>query len=168
MVDGQRVAVPSSPRRWHELADTIVALGGARLVACDARGGTLRATEIADDDDDAAPAAPAPSAPAAPRGAGSDLALMSSLLADAYRVGAETSMRALSKAIEEHTALVRLLADRLGAIELAWQRSLVSHARLVGDLAQARADAAAASDGSDPVLAQLIPMIASGGGKAAK
>jgi hypothetical protein len=137
-------------------------MGATKVVALDRAGATLRATTVDEDEDEdqVKDGRPAPSA------LGSDLTMMSKLLADAYRTGAETSMRAMSGAIEENTKLVKLLADRLGAIEMAWQRNLSTNARLVTDLAEARAQATG-GDGDDAALAPLLAMIANGAASAA-
>jgi hypothetical protein len=133
-------------------------MGATRIVALDRTGATIRATTLDEDESTPAPKGEPRSALA------SDLTMMSKLLADAYRTGAETSMKAMSGAIEENTKLVKLLADRLGSIELAWQRSLTTHARTVQDLAESRAQAAAGDDDGSGLIAQLIPMVMAGAG----
>lgn len=155
LADGRRVAVPDSPRRWAELAETLDALGASRLVAIDDQGVTLRAVSL-ESGGELQEQAAAPKSPLA-----SELTVMSSLLADAYRTGAETAMGAMRGSIEENTKLVRLLADRLSAIEVAWQRSLATHARLTTELAHAQA-AATTGAADDGVLGALLPLIAAG------
>jgi hypothetical protein len=149
MADDARVPVPTTPRRWAELEETLTALGPARLVALDAKGATLRAVTLDESADDAA----APAAPESRSPLTNDLQVMSRLLADAYRTGAETAMAAMRGSIEENTKLVKLLADRLGSIEMAWQRSLQTHAKMSIDLAEARSS----SNGDDATLASLLP-----------
>jgi len=163
MADDARVPVPTTPRRWAELEETLTALGPARLVALDAKGTTLRAVTLDESGEDA------PASPGAPESRSpltNDLQVMSRLLADAYRTGAETAMAAMRGSIEENTKLVKLLADRLGSIEMAWQRSLQTHAKMSVDLAEARAS----SGGDDATLASLLPHLmgaaASSNGKA--
>jgi hypothetical protein len=155
IADGKRVVVPSTARKWHELTATLEAMNATRLVALDDSGVTLRATSL----EDGAEVEERAKSPLA-----TELTLMSGLLADAYRTGAETSLRAMSSAIEENTKLVKLLADRLGSIEIAWQKSLTTHARMVSELAQANAEPAT----EDGVLASLIPLIAANAAKGGK
>lgn len=158
VADGKRVAVPDTARKWSELASTLETMNATRLVALDDNGVTLRATSL----EEGAEVADHPERAKSPLA--TELTLMSGLLADAYRTGAETSLRAMSSAIEENTKLVKLLADRLGSIEIAWQKSLTTHARMVSELAQAESSR---SD-DDGVLANLLPLIAANAGKKGK
>jgi hypothetical protein len=146
LADDQRIEIPDSPRKWAELTETITALAPQKIVALGPKGQTLRAF-ILDENavlDDA-------EKPGKPTALQSDLVAVAKLLADAHRAGADT----MRSAMEEHTKLVRLLADRLGAIEVAWQKSLRSHAQLIMDVAQARAENA----GEDAILSSLIPAV---------
>jgi hypothetical protein len=130
LADGQRIEVPKSPRCWSELVETLGTINPTRIACLDAQGGTIRAKTF--DDDSPAPASTE----------SSELQTFAKLLAQAYSNGADAQAKAYSAIFEENTKLVRLLADRLGALELAWQKSLQVHARMVTDLAEAHAAAA--------------------------
>lgn len=153
LADDQRVLVPDTPRKWSELEETIAALAPAKLVALDGQGNPLRAVVLGDDDH-----APEADKATSKSPLTSDLQVLSKLLADAYRTGAETAMAAMRGSIEENTKLVKLLADRLSAIEVAWQRSLTTHAKMVVDLAEARAQ----PGGEDGLMASLLPALMQG------
>lgn len=134
LADGQRLDVGKSPS-WTELASTVEAMNVARVTLLGPRDAVLRARAL---DDGAAPALPA--SPELP-----DVQVFARLLAEAYANGAKATETAYQRIFEENTKLVRLLAERLGALEAAWQKSLSTHARLVMDVAEARADAADAA-----------------------
>lgn len=161
VVDDRRIEVPRVHSPWKELAQSILALDPEKIVALNANGEILRAVEY---DDETDPATPAQSS-ALP-----DLQVFAKLLADAYERGSSAQAKAYASIFEENTKLVRLLADRLGALEMAWQRALQSHARLVTEVAEANARAAeaeaaaAAGGGDDSILGALAAGIASAQG----
>jgi hypothetical protein len=152
-VDGRRVPVPVGARRWAELEATIEAMGGSRLEALGQDGEVLRATELdagelvdVDERSDASS-----------RGA-SDLATFAALLSKAYEQGATATKSSYELAFSENTKLVGLLAQRLTALEVAWQKAMTQ---------QASMQAAMAEQHDDGVVTMLAPLIANAakGGK---
>lgn len=154
LADDTRVEVPETPRKWAELEETITTLAPSRLVCLDAKGHTLRAVQLSDENE--TPAAK----PATPMQ--SDLQAFGKLLADAYKTGAETATSALSASTQANTQLVQLVVTRLNALELAWQKALNTNAKLMGELGQAAASAANGDAGDLALLAQLAPLFGGG------
>jgi hypothetical protein len=105
-------------------------MGATRLEALAADGSTLRATILDDDAPETASSAPS-------SGGASDLQTFAKLLSDAYLTGANATKASYELAFTENTKLVGLLASRLGALEVAWQKSMQSTASLQAALAQA-------------------------------
>jgi hypothetical protein len=148
LADDTRVEVPDTPRKWADLEETLATLAPSKLVALDAKGATLRAVQLTENE---APAAK----PATPLQ--SDLQVLSALLAQAYKCGAETATNALSASTKANTELVTLVTGRLNALEVAWQKTLQSNAKLITELGQA----GAGGDGGDlALLAHLAPLLA--------
>jgi hypothetical protein len=161
--DAKRIDVGTRGGRWTEVARSIEALGASKLTALDGQGNVLRAITIADDDDDDSEKKGKHDHPSACPTCGVSLDQFAALLSDAYLNGSKSQKDAYHSIFEENTKLVRLLADRLGALEMAWQKSLQNHARMITDMAEADAarTIAEASAGDDGVQG-LVSALASG------
>lgn len=150
LADDRRVeVVRSNPRCWTELAETLETISPSKISCIDGAGKVLRAKAFESSDGET------PSQTAEPE---SELATFAKLLAQAYNNGATAQATAYASIFEENTKLVRLLADRLGALEQAWQRSLNTHARLVTELAEAQSQ----DNGDDSILGAIAAGIAQG------
>ena len=154
---GKRLAIGEGPRRWQDAADTIESLGATRLEALSNDGTVLRATSLEGDE------SPGELAAKAPAPGTSDLAIFARLLSEAYVTGATATKASYELAFTENTKLVALLASRLGALEVAWQKSMAGTANLQAALAQA----SAGGDGEGGVGELLAMMMGGGGAKLA-
>lgn len=155
LVDGRKVPMGTGSRRWAELESTIQAIGGERLEAIGADGELLRATQL----DATAPELDASSAavhtarPASGMTHEALLGQFAQLISAAYQQGATATRESYAIAFTENTALVKLLANRLGSLEVAWQRAMTQTAQLQAEVAQG-------STGEDSVLSLLGPALA--------
>lgn len=140
LCDQQRVEVPRVHSPWREVAQTVLAIGPSKITALAADGSVLRAQTLDSDDDESGGREDMPqSLP--------DLQVFARLISDAYTSGANAQKEAYRSIFEENTKLVRLLADRLGALEVAWQRSMQNSAQLMQKVAEANARALEAEAG---------------------
>lgn len=157
--DGKKVDVGSKGGRWTEVARTIEAMGATKLTALDSKGDVIRAIVMDDDESEDKQGKHEQHRAGCPT-CGVDLNGFASILADAYDKGARAQSDAYKSIFEENTKLVKLLADRLGALEMAWQKSMQNHARLLIDMAEADADRvmaeAEAAKGGDDGIGGLI------------
>jgi hypothetical protein len=152
LCDQQRVEVPRVHSPWREVAQTVLAIGPSKITAIAADGSVLRAQTLdSDEDEGGGQESVSHSLP--------DLQVFARLISDAYTSGANAQRDAYRSIFEENTKLVKLLADRLGALEVAWQRSLQSNAQLLQRVAEANARTleaeAGGGDGDDGPLAAL-------------
>lgn len=152
LVDGRRVEVGQGKRKWADAEESILALNPLRVEAIDASGTILRAVSLDRDDPTETDKKPVVE---------SELQTFAKLLSAAYTQGANATKDAYAMAFVENTNLVSILAQRLGALEIAWQRAMTQTASLQAQLAEA-----ASEGGDDAVLALLGPMMA--GAKVAK
>lgn len=140
LCDQQRVEVPRTHSPWREVAQTVLAIGPSKVTAIAADGSVLRAQSLDSDEDEGGSRADMPQALP-------DLQVFARLISDAYTSGANAQKDAYKSIFEENTKLVKLLADRLGALEVAWQRSMQSTAQLMQKVAEANARALEAEAG---------------------
>jgi hypothetical protein len=152
LVDSQRrVEVPSSPRKWAELEATLLALEPETVACLSADGTTLRAMTLE---------SAATSAEASP--VRSDLVLLSRLLADAHERGAASTREAYGTIFSENTKLIGMLAQRLTAMEVQWQRAMQAQGRMLVESAAVQAEAIvaqaeqSANAGEDALFAPLM------------
>jgi hypothetical protein len=137
-VDGRKVDVASGVNCWAVTEATVLAMSPTRIEALDSTGTVLRAISLdredAGDDDAPAPARVDPNE--------TELVRLARIINDAHDNGAKRHADAYRLAFEENTKLVRILAERLGGLEEAWQEAM-------GAAAQARADAVIAQAGNE-------------------
>lgn len=151
-VDGDKIVeVGSRLGRWTEVTRTLETLKASKLEALDERKNVLRAIVVDDDEED-----DDDKKSALPKGATQNdlLQHFASLIANAYDQGANAQRVAYGSIFEENTKLVRLMADRMSALEVAWMQVLRGNAKLVMDMAAVQAEAAAAGD-DDSMMAAL-------------
>jgi len=130
-LDGTTVPIGTGPKRWQEACDTIDAMDGSRLQAHDASGAVLRATTLDRETDDDAPAATSSTS--------NDLQHLATLLATAWKDGAEVGRRKEDDGFNKLVVVVEIMSTRLAQIETAWQQMLVVQSELYAELAEARA-----------------------------
>lgn len=166
VADGKRIEVGNKGGKWRDMVRTIESLGATKLEALDGSGNILRAFTIEDDDDDDAKPASKTEHPHACPTCGTSLNMFAQLLSNAFKTGSDSQRDAYQSIFSENTNLVRLLADRLGALEASQHKWLQTHVRQTVDLAQAKADAALAAsnggDGGDSILGPLIAGVLQG------
>lgn len=154
-VDGRSIPMGTGARRWADVEATILAVGGSSLEALDASGQLLRATQLDGEcaDTSATPGQPRASAPVSTLDQGALLGQFAQLLSAAYQQGASATRESYALAFTENTNLVKLLANRLGSLEVAWQRAMTQTAQLQAEVAQG-------SSSDDSVLSLLGPALA--------
>lgn len=163
-VDGRDVAIAQGPKPWVVTEETVRAMNGSRVEAIGPDGVCLRACTLDEEPADDAPTSDAPSAPSS--GTGNDvvvlalkiLADMPRVLSEAHDAGARRHAEAYSMAFRELTGLVTTLANRLGSLEVSWQKAMQTTARAQADAIQVAAEAAAAG-GDDPAGAAVQAML---------
>lgn len=118
IVDGDEriVRIGSSRSKWRDAEDALRSAESAE--ALDADGAILRVWTAEDQDPAAPPTAAAP-------GRERELAMMARIIADASDRAALRHAEAYRLAYEQQCLLVQLLAERLAALERAWQRILM-------------------------------------------
>jgi hypothetical protein len=163
LCDQQRVEVPRVHSPWREVAQTVLAIGPSKITALAADGSVLRAQTLDADEDEGDGREAMPQAMP-------DLQVFARLISDAYTSGANAQRDAYRSIFEENTKLVKLLADRLGSLEVAWQHAMQSHAQLMQDVAAANARAMEAEagggddEGQDPLSALASGFLAAQNG----
>ena len=170
--DGKRIDVGSKGGKWTEVARTIEAMGATKLTALDSKGDVIRAL-IMDDDSEPEEKAKHEHRSGCPH-CGVDLNGFAMLISEAYVKGSTAQKDAYHSIFEENTKLVRLIAERLNALEMAWQKALQNQARMITDMANADADrieaeaeaSAQHEDGLGGLLKLGIEAAASGAGQA--
>lgn len=165
LVDGaRRIPVGNRGGKWQEHVRTIAAMNPGKLECLDAHNNVIRAMLVDDDDSDDATAEKKPTAP--PQGCcpscGVSLNSFAGLLADAYERGSNAQRAAYQSIFEENTKLIQLLAERLGSIEVAWQRGLHAQAKLITEAATAEARAAQAELDAQEGDGGIMQALASG------
>lgn len=118
VADTRTIQVPSGPRKWAELEETIISIGATKVEAIDREGNLLRVVNLETEESTSGAAMGKPS------GALSEMAQMAQIIAEAGDRAALRHADAYRLAFEENTKLVGLLADRLGSLETAWMRTL--------------------------------------------
>ena len=164
LVDGaRRIPVGNRGGKWQEHVRTIAAMNPTKLECLDQHNNLIRAMLVDDDEDSEAPTE---KKPAAPQGCcpscGVSLNGFAGLLADAYERGSNAQRAAYQSIFEENTKLIQLLAERLGSIEVAWQRGLHAQAKLITEAATAEARAAQAELDAQEGDGGMLQALASG------
>jgi len=113
------VRLTESRGRYAEAARAILALDPERIELLDAQGAVLRVMSLRDNDDDIE------SQPPENVSLG-DLASLARVLGDVADRAAMRHAQAYQTAFEAQTSLVRLIAERLGALEKAWHRVIMA------------------------------------------
>jgi hypothetical protein len=141
-------------RPFVQCVRAIETLNATRIEALDHDGNVLRATDIeieSPETDDADDRSTAPE----PQGkAQSDLVLLSRLIADAYKAGAEQHREFADRAFERLTAITETAFARLDNLERAWTKTIVTQVK------NASADAPEESSGGvklEDLIAQFLP-----------
>lgn len=155
MVGKTAIAVPDSRTKWAEVEETITATAedGDKLVCLDASRNVLRAFTF--DGGTTETAEPA----AAKSSSETELVLLARELNNAADNGAKRHETAYAKAFEEIVSLCKTISERLGSMEQAWQKAMISQAKAQADMIVAVANAKAAAAGADTEQSDLMKML---------
>ena len=140
------VRLTNARGRYAEAARAILALDPERIELLDANGAVLRIVNLRDDDADEGDAHERDTMNA------SDLASLAKILGDVADRAAMRHAQAYQAAFEAQTSLVKLIAERLGSLEKAWHRVIMTEYE--------RASVSAADDSSLDSLAQSVISLA--------
>jgi len=146
------VRLTNSRGRYAEAARAITALDPDRIELLDENGAVLRVLNLHDEDDEDSARANV----ADP----DSLAALARVLGDIADRAAMRHAQAYQAAFEAQTGLVRLIAERLGSLERAWQRVILAEYE--------RAQSQGGEDATLDSLAQSVISLAAakqGGGK---
>jgi hypothetical protein len=149
------VRLTESRGRYAEAARAILALDPERIELLDEHGAVLRIVNLRDDDDAEADGSVGDNMSVG------DLAQLARVLGEVADRAAMRHAQAYQAAFEAQTSLVRLIAERLGSLEKAWHRVIMTEYE--------RAQLPASDDSTLDSLAQSVISLAaakqSGGGK---
>jgi hypothetical protein len=143
------VRLTDSRSRYAEAARAIAALDPDRIELLDREGAVLRVVSLHDDDGDDDGEGDAPQRDNMNV---SDLASLARVLGDVADRAAMRHAQAYQAAFEAQTSLVRLIADRLGSLEKAWHRVIMTEYE--------RAQTTTGDDGALDSLAQSVISLA--------
>ena len=138
------VRLTSSRGRYAEAARAIMALDPDRIELLDENGAVLRVLNLHDEDDGDSAGANVTDP--------DSLAALARVLGDIADRAAMRHAQAYQAAFEAQTSLVRLIAERLGSLERAWQRVIMAEYE--------RAQSGVSDDGALDSLAQSVISLA--------
>jgi hypothetical protein len=131
--------------RYAEAARAVLALDPDRIELLDSGGAVLRVVNLRDDDDD--------DSDVQQRDMNlGDIASLARVLGEVADRAAMRHAQAYQAAFDAQTSLVRLIAERLGSLEKAWHRVIMTEYE--------RASVSAADDSSLDSLAQSVISLA--------
>lgn len=165
--DGREIAIPQSPSRWADLAQTLDTLGASQIEALGPDGQVLRAISLD------SPEAPDPEVAAEDRRerlesqrvreAVEVARVVAGACEQAVRLHAET----YATVLQRYEGLLQLMVQRLTSAERGYQTALVAAAQAQASAILSAAEAQAQTDGAtDPVTqlaAAALPALLSGG-----
>lgn len=146
LADGRKVVVPSGPRKWAELEETISSLGASKLEALGQDGSLLRVTNLEVEES-------APSSSVAAKSGEPEYVTIARIIADSNDRACARLGEAYTVAFAENTKLVGILADRLSALETAWVGT-------INQLAEERM--AKAEEGENAMIGTVVAAMAAG------
>lgn len=147
-VDGRDVAIATGSNHWAKTEETVLAMDPSKVEALDSTGGILRVTTLRDDDElEEERAKPQEE---------SEVVQIARLLNEAHDAGARRHADAYKAAFEENTNLVRILAERLGGLEAAWQQAMQQSAQAQADAILAAAKGSEDEDAAGAAIKSLL------------
>ena len=169
--DGRDLAIPATPYKWAELAETIEGLGATRIEALGPEGQVLRALSLEAATPEVDPAAAERAeqlaagerADRAERDRVRDAAEIARVISDASDRAVLRHTETFGRVLERYEALVSLTVQRLAIMERGYHQAMIASAQAQREaiLARAEQEASANGDGGSllPALIQAGSML---------
>jgi len=169
--DGRDLAIPATPYKWAELAETIEGLGATRIEALGPDGQVLRALSLEAATPEVDPAAAERAeqlaagerAERAERDRVRDAAEIARVISDASDRAVMRHTETFGRVLERYEALVSLTVQRLAIMERGYHQAMIASAQAQREaiLARAEQEASANGDGGSllPALIQAGSML---------
>lgn len=151
--DGREVAIPPSPSRWADLAETLEAMAPGTIEALGQQGEVLRVLSMEPPDCPEAPDREALAEERRERDRVRESIEIARVISDASERAARLHAETYAGVLQRYESLLTLVVQRLTAAERGYQAALVAAAQAQAQSILDRAEAEATQAPQDPLAA---------------